>query len=213
VAVNGNDPNTGKSFTAKKLRELLALKNIHNDYELVGDTDGTMPFVMYRNGFKKTNVFSAWQVLVVNQRTDPDGKYRDGFNKTFLVDNDARTSALGYAKQWATEQYGITDWVKTPFGGWTSSAHLDARLRELLPETFDPDYRDPTVQKIVAKLYSDDTSERMFKVQVQLYVKPEPPLYVSATSEDDARRQVTQLFTRVAGTRVLDGLKLHINET
>lgn len=213
MATKGHDPSTGKSFTAKKLRELLALKGIHNDFELIGDMNGTMPFVMYRSGFKKNGVISAWQVLVVNRRTDPDGQYRDGFNKTFTVDNDARTSALGYAKQWVTETYGITDWVKTPFGSWTSLAHLEARFRELMPETFDPDYRDPTVQKIVAKLYGDDTSERMFRVQVQLYAKPESPLYVSATSEDDARRQVTQLLVKVAGTRVLDGLKIHVNET
>lgn len=211
--VNGHDSETGKSFTAKKLRELLALKNIHNDFELIGDTDGKIPFVMFRSGYQKKNVISAWQVLVVNRRTDPDGVYRDGFNKTFPTDNALRATALTQAKTWAEEHYDITDWAKTPFGSWTSEAHLQARLAALMPETFDPDYRDPTVQRIIAKLYGDDTSERMFSVVVQLYAKPEPPLYVSATSEDDARRQVTQLFVKLAGTRVLDGLKLHINET
>jgi hypothetical protein len=213
--VNGHDSETGKSFTAKKLRELLALKNIHNDFELIGDTDGKIPFVMYRSGWKKKNVISAWQVLVTERRTDPEGQYRDGFNKTFPVDGDARVSALGHAKQWATETYGTTDWVKTPFGSWTSGVHLQARLAELMPETFDPDYRDPTVKGLRAKLFLDDDSaeERMFRVQVQLYSKPESPLYVSAKSEDDARRQFTQLLVKVAGTRVLDGLKIFVNET
>lgn len=206
---------TRQRFTAKQLRELLMMKKISGDELLVGDTAGKIPYVWFRNGFKKKNAASAWQVLVPGRRTDPDGKYADGFNKTFLVSDSGVIATPERAKQWASEVYDIHDWVKTPYGSWTSEAHLNARLRELLPEQFDPDYRDPRVQKIVAKLYGDDDddSERMFKVVVQLYAKPETPLYVSATSEDEARRQVTQLFTRVAGTRVLDGLKIHVSET
>lgn len=212
MVANGHDPDTGKVFTAKKLRELLALKGIHNDFELMGDDP--VPFIMYRNGYKKKNVISAWQVLVNNRRTDPEGQYRDGFNKTFAVDGDAQVSALGHAKAWASQEYNVTDWVKTPFGSWTSQTHLQTRLGTLMPEMFDPDYRDPAVMRAAARFISDDSAEdRMFRVTLQLYAKPESPLYVLAKNTDDARRQVTQLFTRVAGTRVLDGLKLHINET
>lgn len=213
MVASGHDPETGKVFTAKKLRELLALKGIHSDFDLVGEMDSPMPFIMMRAGRGKKNVISAWQVLAVNHLTDPTGSQRDGFNKTFPIENGTRISALSRAQQWAEDHYGVGNvWVKTAFGSWAQSAHLDRRYRELLPETFDPDYRDPTVQGIIAKLYGDDTSERMFCVVVQLYSKPEPPLYVSATSEDNARRQVTQLFVRVAGTRVLDGLNIHVNE-
>lgn len=214
MVVNGHDPETGKSFTAKKLRELLGHKNIHNDWELLGDTGGKIPFVMYRNGFKKTGVLSAWQVLMFERRTDPDGHSRDGFNKTFLVGEVGTVKAAEQARRWATEQYKVDDWVKTPFGSWTSQAHLQARFSELMPELFDPNYSDPTVKGLRAKLFLDDDSaeERMFRVQLQLYAQPEPPLYVSAKNEDDARRQVTQLFVRVAGTRVLDGLKMFVNE-
>jgi hypothetical protein len=204
---------TRQRFTTRQLRELLMMKKINGDEQLIGDTGGVIPYVAFRNGFKKKNVLSAWQVLTPGRRTDPDGKYADGFNKTFLVSESGVLATPEQAKQWASEVYNVHDWVKTPYGSWTSKEHLDTRLRELLPEQFDPDYRDPTVQKIVAKLYGDDASERMFKVVVQLYAKPEPPLYVSATSEDEAHRQVTQLFVRVAGTRVLDGLKIHVNET
>ena len=204
---------TKRRFTAQQLRELLMTKKIANDGQLIGDTGGVIPYLAFRNGFKKKSVVSAWQVLTPGRRTDPDGTYADDFNKTFTLSEPGQLPAQEQAKLWASEVYDIHDWAKTPFGSWTSKAYLDTRLLELLPEHFDPDYRDPTVAKIVAKLYGDDTSERMFRIQVQLYAKPEPPLYVSATSEDDARRQVTQLFTRVAGTRVLDGLKLHINET
>lgn len=206
---------TKQRFTTRQLRELLMMKKINGDEQLVGDTGGKIPYVAFRNGFKKKTVLSAWQVLVPGRRTDPDGKIADGFNKTFLVSESGVLATPEQAKQWATQTYDIHDWVKTPYGSWTSKAHLDARLRELLPEHFDPDYRDSTVEGLKAKLFLDDDSveKQLFRVQVQLYAKPEPPLYVSAASEDDARRQVVQLFTRVAGTRVLDGLKLHVSAT
>ena len=206
---------TKQRFTAKRVRELLALKKIANDEQLVGDAGGRVPYVWFRNGYKRKGVLSARQVLVPGRRTDPDGKYADGFNKTFLVSDAGAIVAPEQARQWAGERYDVHDWVKTPFGSWTSKAHLDARLRALLPEHFDPSYRDPTVQKIVAKMYGDNgaSGEAMFKVTVQLYAKPEPPLYVVAETEDDARRQIVQLFTRVAGTRILDGLKIHVSGT
>lgn len=208
---------TKQRYTAKKLRELLALKNVRSDFALVGDTGGKVPYITYRSGYKRKNVITAFQVITPGRSTNPDGHYRDDFNQTFPVADPqlaaSREAALSEALVWAEEAYGVAPWAKTPFGGWTSREHLHARMLELLPEYLDPDYRDPTVQKIVAKLYGDDTSERLFSVVVQLYAKPEPPLYVRATGEDDARRQVTQLFTRVAGTRVLDSLKLHVSET
>jgi hypothetical protein len=205
---------TKQRVTETQLRELLLTKRVHNDHDLIGDTDGKIPYVTFRSGRKKRGVVSAWQVKVPGRRTDPDGRYADDFDKTFLVSDKGALPTPEIAKQWASEVYDIHDWVKTPYGSWTSKAHLDARLRELLPQFFDPDYRDPTVQKIVQKLYGDgdELDEQFYRVVVQLYAKPEPPLYVKATDEDAARRQVTQLFTRVAGTRVLDGLRISVYE-
>lgn len=196
---------TKQRFTAKHLRDLLIAKDITNDEKLVGDTGGKVPYVAFRNGFKRKDVASAWQVLVPGRRTDPDGNFRDGFNKTFLVSESGTITTPEMARQWASETYGIHDWVKTPFGSWTSKAHLDVRLRELLPEHFDPDYRDP-----IRKLQTNDSTERFFRVVVQLYAKPEPPFYVNASNAEEAHRQVTQLFVKLAGTRVLDGLKLNV---
>lgn len=205
-------------LSAKRVRELLALKRIHNDYLLIGDTTGKVPYVTYRNGVAKQGIAAAWQVITPGRSTDAfEGSPRDDYNKTFVVPDarsaESRNDTLNVTLRWASGQYQVdmSEWMKTPFGGYTTREHLNARLRELLPREFDPDYRDPTVQKIVAKLYGDDEStERMFRVVVQLYTQPEPPLYVRATDEDAARRQVVQLFTRLAGTRVLDGLKLSV---
>ncbi len=211
---------TKQRITAVRLRELLALKKVDNDTELIGNTGNKVPFIYYRKADARAYIGAAWVVICPGYRTDPDGSYRDGFNKVFALPAKSttimRNARLQDAQIWVKERYGVTDWVKTPFGGWTSKAHQDARLREFLPREFDPDYRDPIVQTIVNKLYYDDevkdTTERMFRVVVQLYTQPEPPLYVLATDEDNARRQVTQLFVRVAGTRVLDGLKLYVYE-
>lgn len=214
---------TTQRITAVRLRELLALKRVVDDVQLIGDTENKVPFIYYRKADARAHasassyVSAAWVVVSPGYRTDPDGSYRDGFNKTFILPMKSttimRNARLRDAQAWVTERYGVDDWVKTPFGGWTSRKHLDARLRELLPREFDPDYRDPIVQQIVKKLYDDETpstTQGMYRVVVQLYVQPEPPLYVMATDADAARRQVTQLFTRLAGTRVLDGLKLSV---
>lgn len=209
---------TKQRITAVRLRELLALKKVDNDIGLIGNTSNKVPFIYYRKADARAHVSAAWVVISPGYRTDPDGSYRDGFNKVFILPTKSstvmRNDRLREAQLWVEERYDITEWAKTPFGAWTSKAHQDARLRKLLPREFDSEYRDPVVQTIVNKLYYDDevkdTTERMFRVVVQLYAKPEPPLYVLATDADDARRQVTQLFTRLAGTRVLDGLKLYV---
>lgn len=213
---------TKQRLSAKRVRELLALKKVHNDFTLVGETGGKVPFIAYRNAAAQQMISAAWQVITPGRSTNIEGHYRDNFNQTFVVQDaryaEARNEVLNVALRWASERYDLklTDWAKTPFGGYTTKEHLGARLRVLLPREFDPNYRDPTMQKIVSKLYGDEgdaldeSGERLFRVVVQLYVKPEPPLYVKATDEDDARRQVTQLLARVAGTRVLDGLKLNV---
>lgn len=204
-------------LSAKRVRELLALRRIHNDFVLIGDTEGRVPFLEYRNASRKSNITAAWQVVTPGRSTNVEGHYRDNFNQTFEVTDarlaDARNDALNAALAWAGERYGLdqSDWIKTPFGGYTSKQHLGARLRELLPREFDPSYRDPAVKKVADKLADDaDADEGMFRVVVTLYTVPEPPLYVRAADADGARRQVTQLFTRLAGTRVLDGLKLNV---
>lgn len=211
---------TQQRLSAKRIRELLALKKIHNDYLLVGDTAGKVPYVTYRNGIAKQNVAAAWQVITPGRSTDAfEGRPQDNYQKTFVVPDarsaESRNATLQVALDWASEAYEVdpTEWIKTPFASYTVRAHLTTRLRELLPREFDPEYRDPTVQKIVKKLYGDDgdeSGESMFRVVVQLYTQPEPPLYVRAVDEDAARRQLVRLFTRLAGTRILDGLKLSV---
>ena len=61
---------TKQRLTAKRVRELLALKKVHNDYVLVGDTAGKIPYVTYRNGVAKQNIAAAWQVMTPGRSTD-----------------------------------------------------------------------------------------------------------------------------------------------
>jgi len=213
-------PSSKHRLTATRVRDLLAVKQVHNDVQLMGENLGRAPIIVHRKSDQRVRipVQPAWQVLVTGRRTDPDGSYRDGFNKTFLINTQLgnRDAQLEAAKAWAAEQYGLSDWVKTPFGGWTSKAYLDLRLRVLLPAHFDENYgkvkeQEQTEIKRVAEALGDTVGdERMFRVVIHLYSQPEPPLYVLATNEDNARRQVTQLFTRVAGTRILDSIRLYV---
>jgi hypothetical protein len=200
-------------LTTPQVRELLALRGIRNDAQLMDDT----PFIAFRKRDVKRYVTPAWQVMLAGRRTDPDGHYRDGFNKTFELLGDVtrefKNTRLTEAQEWMRREYGITEWNKTPFGSWTDRDRLAWRLSVALPEFFDSGHRDPVVKGIVEKLYSDEPdsfAERMFRVVVQLYVQPEPPLYVRAADADAARQQVTQLFTRLAGARVLDGLRINV---
>ena len=194
-----------------QLRALLHQRHkIVNDYGLIGNQN-KIPFITYRPMSTRPYYSAGWQVITPGFRSDPDGSYHDGFHKTFRVENAnvQKKSKLAEAQAWASQNYGVNDWVKTPFGSWTSKEYLDTRLRELLPEFFDSHYS--AVKQVSEKLDSDgEQAGKLFRVVVQLYVKPEPPLYIHATDADAALRQVTQLFTRLAGTRVLDGLKLHV---
>lgn len=62
----------------------------------------------------------AWTVLRPGYHTDPDAGARRGFNKTFLVMGPGKTAAADEAKAWASERYGVTEWVKIPGlgGNW-----------------------------------------------------------------------------------------------
>lgn len=67
---------------------------------------------------------ARWQVISPGRKTDPDGHYRDNGHKTFSVNSFAGKGTHSKIKEqqrlaaiaWATEKYGIDDWVRDPFG-------------------------------------------------------------------------------------------------
>lgn len=128
-----------KKIGAKKLRELLQEIKIYNDYELLGAKrlKTSVPFISLTSGGRSFS--TRWHVVRVGFKTDLNAHWSDNGCKTFIAYGNtaaARNAALAEAQTWAGERYKITEWVKTPYGAWTSGPHLRARLRALLPEIY-----------------------------------------------------------------------------
>ena len=71
---------------------------------------------------------AKWQVCGVREKTDPKAFWMDNGQKAFDVNGVAANSSGTHAEikeiqrlaaiAWATEKYGIDDWVKDPFGDY-----------------------------------------------------------------------------------------------
>lgn len=192
-------------FSATQLRELLHRVGVNNDSQLIGNDK--QPYIAYRKAdySRGGHGSPAWQVITPGYRTDPDGAYRDGYWKTFRgATHSEQDPQLAAARKWAEEQYHVFTWVKTPFGSWTSEAHLKHRLAVLLPEQFGSALATPDESPV------EHTPTHRYKVVVYLNSdRPERPLWVNATSHDTAKDQVVRLLVRVGGTRVLAGLRAY----
>lgn len=58
------------------------------------------------------------QVIGLREKTNPSGWWGDCGHKTWNVSRDTKAARIEQAKAWASERYGITEWVRDPFGGW-----------------------------------------------------------------------------------------------
>lgn len=202
--VQKNQGRVTQRYTATQLRALLARVGVRNDHELVGQ--GKHPFIKYRKADHSLGGTGgpAWQVITPGYANDPDGQFRDGYNKTFRgATHSEKDPQLGAARKWAEDTYGVFTWAKTPFGSYASEAHLRHRFAELLPEQFGAWAATPDEPV-------QEEATRRFKVIVYLnQQKPERPVWVEATSHELAREQFTRLLVRVGGTRVLEGLRVY----
>jgi hypothetical protein len=119
--------------TQKKLRELLAEKRITNSYGLAGHGNVIIYQVPYS---RQEPGGSCFAVCRVGFQTNSNAAWYNHGNQTFNYMGRADIpGALATAKEWGTVRYGITDWVKNPFGDWMSKAVLDRRIAEILPPT------------------------------------------------------------------------------
>ena len=217
-----------KKVSAKKLRELLADVRAHNEGQLFKPVLPEPPVISYRKSDR--HQFARWVVARSGYKTDPEhGHFLDGHNKVFPV--TAATTRVGQfirAREWASEKYGYTidEWEKTPFGSWAPKTALDAALWHYLPELFEESTSagDPTVARIVEKMYGDDADEPQ---TTTVYIPPTQlpdvrPLseviqhvssvktdgwyrvvganvavFIQATSEHDAKNRVEHMINRM----------------
>jgi hypothetical protein len=107
----------------------LTAAGIHNAHDFA---DGRV-FIDYRPAESGGMYESArWQVVWAGHKTDLKAHWRDYGCKTFDVyRRDEKEPRLFFAKKWASEEYGITKWERTPFGSWMDAGFVAQRLAQL----------------------------------------------------------------------------------
>lgn len=99
----------------EKLR-FLHIHNGHNASTVARDHGGVGVYISYRpkkDGRAYQN--AAWQVVRPGFKTDSDGFWRDHGHKTFNVFAPVEKEPQRVAaEKWASNRYGVSEWVKIP---------------------------------------------------------------------------------------------------
>lgn len=74
---------------------------------------------------------ARWQVCDMGFKTDPDGHWDDYGHKTFdcYSPRKDKEQMRVEAIAWATEQYGIVEWEKSPYGSYHPLGTMAAAIR------------------------------------------------------------------------------------
>jgi hypothetical protein len=109
------------------------LLKVFNDHQLAvtfgrtgGDAETQTPYIDYRAAASRSAVGSGWLVYRPGKTTDPKAHWADYGNKSFPNWTMSRAEALDAAKAWAGERYGVTEWQRSPFGGWHPAHVIEA---------------------------------------------------------------------------------------
>jgi hypothetical protein len=126
----------------KLTKKLLQDRRLVNSFQ-VCEAGGGKVFIVYRHrGGSRSMIIPAWKVAGVGISTDPEAHWTDYGSKTFSCSFSRRAEQLEEAKHWASEKYGIEEWVHDPFGGWQDKRVYD-RVLDLVkspPAEEDPDH-------------------------------------------------------------------------
>ena len=103
-----------KHFTKDQMRQM----GFHNSYDIARVAKNNL-FIDYAPGTSGLAAhYAYWQVVGVNMRTDPQGHWLYGKNKTFTVHGrDEKVLKLKEAMEWCHRKYGTLGFEKDPFGG------------------------------------------------------------------------------------------------
>ena len=112
-----------------KLTDELRTIGVFNEYNFAGHSN---PYITYHKATTGLgSEYAHWSVGRTGFKVDPDN-YRHSYSKEFAVwDRESKVTALAEALQWAGERYKITEWAKTPFGGYMEAGFVKKRLAEL----------------------------------------------------------------------------------
>lgn len=123
-------------ITQPYLRE----RRIFNAWDYAQALEGNgVPYISYQpatTGFG--SIAARWHVVRPGFKTDPDAWHFDFNNKAFTVmGRDQKQAQLEAAMKWAGDRYGITEWLKTPFGSYMSADYV-RRFNEKYATTTTP---------------------------------------------------------------------------
>lgn len=202
-----------KKVSAKKLREMLADIQAHNEGRLFKAVQPAPPVITHRPANRHQR--ARWVVTRVGYKTDPEhGHFLDGGNKIFPISSaDHKQSELVRAIGWASEKYGyeIGEWEKTPFGSWTPKSALETALRHYLPELFETSvYVPPTVLPDMRPLA--EAVQHVSSIETDGWYRvlgANVAVFIQATSEHDAKTRVEHMINRMTMDVTLD---LHITK-
>lgn len=113
---------------------LLRKHGIVNPYDIEKQC-GAPPFVFISYSAQVTGRAyrnAKWHVVRIGYQTDPRAHRQNNGHKTFdIYRREEKEPQRLAALAWATGRYGITDWVRDPFGDYHSKRTMD-RLMEMI---------------------------------------------------------------------------------
>lgn len=120
------------------LAERLRTIRVFNDHAFFNGTEPAGQVWLSYHPREPRDVRGAyWAVYRKNIKTDPEGPWYFYGNKAFSAysrgpsGESPRAVALKQAQDWCAIQYGITEWKRTPFGGYGDATFVKSRLAQL----------------------------------------------------------------------------------
>lgn len=120
------------------LEDQLRTLRVYNDHGFFNGAEPAGQVWLGYNPREPRGVRGAyWGVYRKNVKTDPEGPWYFYGNKAFSAwdrgpnGESPRALALKRAQEYCAEQYGITEWKRTPFGGYGDAGFVKARLAQL----------------------------------------------------------------------------------
>lgn len=108
----------------------VRLYNIHGFY-------AGRPYISYQAG-ENGRVYRPAGWRVYKQGENLATHWMDSGARVFTIHGqpgtrltERRWAAHSEAVRWASERFGISDWMKDPYGGWGEAAFVKARIRDL----------------------------------------------------------------------------------
>ncbi len=112
-----------------KLTEKLKNIGLHNEWEFAGHGN---VYISYTSGDSGRGGHSPYfSVVRPGFKTDANAHWKHQGTKTVTCRRSDKDQVLAELKAWAGKRYNITEWARTPFGGWMDAGFVARRMEEL----------------------------------------------------------------------------------